>query len=415
MKQIKVGVFGVGRGLKIAEHFMLLGAQIVAVCDNHKGRREAALKKLDKSVVSYENFDEFINHPMDAVILANNFYQHAPYAIKCFERNIHVFCECTSNGTMGEGVELIRAFSKSKSIYMLGENYPQMLFNLEMKRVVDSGKLGKILYAEGEYNHPGNPWDTSFTQQFKFYPEHWRHFLPKTYYITHSLGPVMRITGATPKKVTAFSIFAPLPDDVPTAAYNGDAASNITTFNDDGSVFRVTACSRYGGHHNSYRICGTKGQIENLRGMGEQVMLRYNEWDKPEGEECERLYTPSWNDPDEELIKKSTHGGSDFITARIFLECIKEGKQPSHPFDIYSAVAMSSVALLAHRSAMEGGKVYDIPDFTREEDIKLYENDYLTPFYGDDGSAPTLPCCSHPDYKPSQRQMELYLEELKKG
>ena len=203
MDKIRIGVFGVGRGMDLAQCCMMMDAEIVAVCDNHKERREAAMKKLDKSVVAYENFDDFINHPMDAVILANNFYQHAPYAIKCFERNIHVLSECISNGTMGEGVALARAFAKSKSIYMLAENYPQMLFTREMKRVADTGTLGKIVYAEGEYNHPVDPWDTEFTKRFRFYEKHWRHYLPATYYITHSLGPIMNISGATPKKVSA--------------------------------------------------------------------------------------------------------------------------------------------------------------------------------------------------------------------
>jgi len=392
MKKIRLGVFGVGRGMDLAGSFMLLGAEIVAVCDYHKERRENAMQYLDKSVVVYERFDEFIEHPMDVVILANNFYQHAPYAVECFKRNIHVFSECIANGTMGEGVELVRAFEKSKSIYMLAENYPQMLFNREMKRIVDSGTLGKILYAEGEYNHPVDPWDTGYTKTFSFYEKHWRHFLPATYYITHSLGPVMNATGATPKKVSAFAMYAPIEGDVPNASHNADQAANITTFNDDGSVFRITACARYGAHHNAYRICGTKGQIENLRGMDEQVMLRYNPWDLPEGAESTRLYTPDWNDKDEEIIKKSGHGGGDYLTVRMFLDCVKQGKQPPHPFDIYSATAMSSVAILGHRSVLEGGKVYDIPDFRKEEDKKIHENDYLTPFWGDDGSAPTLPC-----------------------
>jgi len=414
MKKIKVGIFGAGRGMEIAKNFMLLDAEIVAICDSHKERRESAVKNLYKGVAEYENFDDFINHPMDAVVLANNFYQHAPYAIKCFERNLHVFSECISNGTMGEGVELVRAFEKSKSIYMLGENYPQMIFNREMKRLVDSGSLGKIVYAEGEYNHPVYEWDTNFTKTYKFYPKHWRHFLPRTYYITHSLGPVMSATGATPKKVTAFAMYAPKPEGVPNASHNADVSANITTFNDDGSVFRVTACSGYGGHHNSYRVCGTKGQIENLRGAGDQIMLRYNAWDKPDGADEVKMYSPDWNDKDEELIKKSGHGGGDYITARTFIECIKEGKQPPHPFDIYSATTMSSVGILGHRSVLTGGKVFDIPDFRSEEDKKLWENDYLTPFYGDNGSEPTLPCCSHPDYKPTEKQMELYFKELEK-
>lgn len=414
MKNIRIGLFGVGRGMDILKNFMLLDTELVAVCDNNKGRMDLAMKQLNKSVRIYDDFDEFINHPMDAVILANNFHEHAPYAIKCFEKNIHVFSECTSNGTMAEGVQLVRAFEKSKSIYMLAENYPQMLFNREMKRVVDGGTLGKILYAEGEYNHPGSPWNSAFRKIYNYYPKHWRNYLPATYYITHSLGPVMHITGATPKKVTAFAMYVPSTAEVPTASYCADKSANVTTFNDDGSVFRVTACSKYGAHHNAYRICGTKGQIENLRTKDQSVLLRYNSWEKPEGEEDEKVYIPSWNDKDEEIIKKAGHGGGDYLTARIFIDCLKEGKQPPHPFDVYSATVMASTAILAHRSVLDGGKVYDIPDFRKEEDRKLYENDYLTPFWGDDGSAPTLPCCSNPEYKPTEKQLELYQKDLEK-
>ena len=126
MKKIRVGVFGVGRGTDLAREFMFLDVEIVAICEGNKERREAAMANFDKSVVAYESFDEFIEHPMDAVILANNFYQHVPFAIECFKRNIHVFSECIANATMGEGVELVRAFEKSKSIYLLAENYPEL-------------------------------------------------------------------------------------------------------------------------------------------------------------------------------------------------------------------------------------------------------------------------------------------------
>jgi predicted dehydrogenase len=309
---------------------------------------------------------------------------------------------------MAEGVELIRAFEKSNVIYMLAENYPEMLFNREMKRLCDSGTLGKILYAEGEYNHPGDPRDCSFNKIYNYFRGHWRNFLPRTYYITHSLGPIMHAVGATPKRVTAFSAYAPTPKDAPSASFDGDRAAIVTTQNDDGSIYRVTGCAAFGGHHNAYRICGTEGQIENLRGMGNQVMLRYNEWSTPEGASQKCLYEPTWNDPDEALIKKSGHGGGDFLTAKMFLQCIREGRQPEHPFDLYSAVNMSSVAILAHRSVMEGGTPYDIPDFRTEEARAQYENDRVSPFLKDDGSAPDMPCCTHPDFKPTDKQIELF-------
>ena len=406
MKKLKIGIFGVGRGMDIAKNFMLLGCDIVAICDSHEKRLKAAADTLDSSVAVYDDFDKFIEHDMDAVVLANFFHEHTPYAIRCFEKGIHVYSECISNGTMAEGVELIRAFEKTSGVvYMLAENYPQMIFNREMKRLCDSGTLGKIIYAEGEYNHPGAPDDIEFKKRFVYFKGHWRNFLPRTYYITHSLGPVMWATGATPKRVTAFASFAPIEGDYPVSTYSGDRAAIITTQNDDGSIFRVTGCAAFGGHHNAYRVCGTEGQIENLRGT-DKVMLRYNDWSKPEGSKEVNCYVPSWNDKDEDLIKTSGHGGGDYLTCRMFVNCVSEGVQPEHPFDIHSAVTMSSVALLSHRSMLEGGMPYDIPDFRTEEARKQYENDRLSPFADDEANK--LPVCSHTDHAPTEKQLKLY-------
>lgn len=411
MKKIKIGIFGAGRGIDIAENLKLLDCEIVALCDFNEKRLNEGLRKLGLDIAAYKDFDNFIEHGMDAVVLANYFHEHTPFAIKCFEKGIHVFSECTSNGTMAEGVELIRAYEKSNSIYMLAENYPQMIFNREMKRVCDEGSLGKILYAEGEYNHPVPPDDIEFFKSHVYFTGHWRNYLPRSYYVTHSLAPLMWSTGATPRRVSALPVYAPLKETATTRRV-GDKAAIITTLNDDESVFRVTGCSAFGAHHNAYRICGENGQIENLRGMGSKIMLRYNDWSVPEGKEAVNLYEPEWNDKDEEFINQAGHGGGDYIIARMFLDCIREGKQPEHPYDIHSAVTMASVAILAHRSILNGGTAYDIPDFRLEECREEYENDRQTPFCGTDGSKPDIPCCSNPDYAPTDEQIRLLVEAL---
>lgn len=411
MEKTKIGVFGAGRGIDIAENFHLLGCEIVALCENNPKRAAAGLENLGFDVPVFENFDDFIEQEMDAVIIANYFHEHTPYAIKCFEKGIHVFCECISNGTMAEGVELIRAYEKSDSVFMLAENYPQMIFNREMKKICDSGTLGKILYAEGEYNHPAEPDNHEFNKGYVYFTDHWRNYLPRTYYVTHSLAPLMWSTGSTPKRVSAVPVYAPMKETA-TARRVGDRAAIITTLNDDGSVFRVTGCAAFGAHHNAYRICGENGQIENLRGMGDKMMLRYSEWAIPEGREEVNLYEPQWNDGDEEFISQAGHGGGDFIVARMFLDCIKDGRQPEHPYDIYSAVTMASVAILGHRSVMNGGIPYDIPDFRNEECRKEYENDRQTPFCGSNGSEPNIPCCSNPDYSPTEEQVSAIKEIL---
>ncbi|MBO5851634.1 MAG: Gfo/Idh/MocA family oxidoreductase [Clostridia bacterium] len=412
-KTVKCGVFGLFRGAAHVRSILENNCDVVAVCDRDEKKLEDIKKNFGDKIAFYKDFDEFINHPgLEAVILANNYDQHVPFAIKALEKDIHVLSECTSNSTMADGVKLVRAVEKSKAIYMVDENCAFMKYSYELNRVFKTGTLGKILYAEGEYNHPEMPGDDDVMRRYRPYPKHWRNFLPRSYYITHSLGPLMYITGAMPKRVTAMPVFAPNPSDSLMGLDVGDRAAIITTLNDDDSVFRVTGCAAFGGHGLSFRLCGVKGQVENLRDGTDRILLTYNEWDTPEGVNTRSVYLPEWKDKDKALIEASTHGGGDFVATREFLNCIKEGKQPI--LDVYFATTMASVGILAWRSILDGSKPYDIPDFRKEEDKIKYENDYLTPFYGPNGQEPTLPCCSHPDYKPNEKAVEEYLKIVEK-
>lgn len=407
-KIIRLGIFGLRRGSNFVEETLLNNGELVAFCDRDVQRMEKAAERLPEKPAFYTDFDAFLEHDMDAVFLANNFNEHASYAIRCLEKGLHVLTECTSNSTMAEGVALVRAAEKSNAIYMLAENYPFMQFNQEMRRVYRGGTLGKALFAEGEYNHPSDPANTSLTTDLKPYPTHWRNYLPRTYYITHSLAPLMYITGSRPVRVTAMPVYAPAEENVPVGSMVGDRAAIITCLNDDNSVYRVTGHARFGAEENSYRVCAIKGQIENVRGGDGKVMLRYNPWETPKGLPTESCYKPSWPEESRELVRKSGHGGSDFFVIKEFFDCIREGRQPE--FDAYFATTCASVGILGHRSLMEKGVPYDIPDFRKEEDRLKYESDHETPFYGADGSAPTIPCCSNPDYRPTQEQYRKYLE-----
>lgn len=409
MDKIRLGVFGLGRGRSLFTSMLAAGAEIVAVCEKDERRIEEALK-IAPEITVYRNFDEFIEHPMDAVMLCNYFNEHAEYAVRSLERNIHVLSETTSNTTMADGVKLVRAAERSSAFYMIAENYPFMVFNQEMRRVYREGTLGHVLYAEGEYNHPLNPNNMAEVVKLRPSQEHWRNNIPRTYYITHSLAPLMYITGQRPVKVSAMPVYG-YSEDVTCPLNVRDRAAIITTINDDRSVFRITGCSAFGCHENSYRICGEYGQIENVRGSGNKVMLNYNKWDVPEGREEHNYYKPEFPEADKPLLEKVGHGGSDFYVFREFINCIRENRRPE--FDEYFATTMASVAILAHRSILEGNKAFDIPDFRREEERALYENDILTPFYGKNGEAPTQPCCSEIDYKPSAEKLAAYESALK--
>lgn len=411
MRTIKIGIFGAGRGGTFIDNIVKNNGEVVALCDKRLEAMESVAAEMDNKPAIYTDFEEFLKHDMDAVFLANYFHEHAKYAVRCLEKDLNVLSECISNGTMAEGVSLVRAAKRSKGIYMLSENYPFMIFNQEMRKVYDSGILGKVLFAEGEYNHPFDMDNEAEHKQLRPRADHWRNFLPRSYYITHSLAPLMYITGAFPVRVSAMPIFVPFDEYKHVGSLVGDRATIITCLNNDNSVFRVTGCAAFGAHENSYRVCGTKGQIENLRGMGNKVMLRFNNWEKPEGYEPEKLYEPQWNTEDKELAEKAGHGGGDFFVIKEFFDCIRENRKPQ--FDEYFATTCASVAILSHRSALEKGIPYDIPDFRNEADCLKYENDYMTPIPGSDGRQPDMPCCSQPDYRPSPEQYEAYLEMLK--
>ena len=201
------------------------------------------------------------------------------------------------------------------------------------------------------------------------------------------------------------------PTDTCRAGYVNEKAAIITCLNDDRSVFKVTGHASFGAHENSYRICGDRGQIENVRGSGGWVMLRYNDWQVPEGKKAINYYAPNIPDKDEELIKKAGHGGGDFFVIRKFFESIRNQTPPE--MDVYFATKLASVAIMAHKSLLERGVPYDIPDLRLEKDRVKYENDTASPFWYSDGREPTVRCCLDENYAPSKEQQENVLNAIK--
>ena len=204
-KMIRVGVVGVGRGSSFAhsasEH---LGLKLVALCDTWKERLDEVGKKY--KVATYTEFDRFLEHDMDAVVLANYFHEHAPLAIKALRAGLHVMSETGACKTLAEGVALCREVEKSKRIYMFAENYPFTQFNLEMRRLYQAGEIGRVLYAEGEYNHPMSPDDRERLSPGRFALA----ALPALDVLLHArAGALVNVTGEMPVSVIGLSVAAP--------------------------------------------------------------------------------------------------------------------------------------------------------------------------------------------------------------
>ena len=386
MKQLKLGVFGLWRGGSFLPIINSLdNATVHAICDKDEGKVAEALKVCPDAIVC-PDFDALLDSGIDAVLLCNYFHQHATYAIRAMKRGIHIFSECTAGATMKECVELCECVEETGCKYMLAENYPFSAALLEAKRLTDEGNFGRILYAEGEYNHSG---PREMLAGLTPFPHHWRGWLPRTYYVTHSLGPLMHITGQMPVQVSAFAVHSDILEQYDDFRHNYDAFAMMSCMTDGGALFRFTGCAHMGSP-SGYRVVGEYGSAETGRTLGGNLNVTYHSWTTPAGKPSSETYAPSWS-ANGELAERAGHGGGDFWTVYNFVNYILKDEPVF--FDVYRGCCMSAVAILAWRSCMENGKVYPIPDFRDKAQRDLWRDDDLTPFPDEDGKV-TLPCAT---------------------
>lgn len=370
---LRIGVVGWRRGASLAASSAeTTGVQVVALCDSAPGAAERAARSTSLPV--YSDVDALLEHDLDAVLLANYFHQHAEVAIRCLQAGKHVLSETTACLTMAEGVALIEAVESSGRTYMLAENYPYMRHNQEMRRLYDAGTIGTFRYGEGEYVHP-----MSATELHSLAPgvDHWRNWLPVTYYSTHSLAPLIYITGCEPVRVNGFAITDDGND--PNRAMTlrqMDLAGAIMVTMADGAVAKLLQYDLRG-EGNWTRVHGTAGLMENARyGAPGSVRIRRESFEKKPGEPLETLYLPDF--PRHHAAALATgHGGGDYFVLLEFAEAVREQRRPF--FDVYRAVAMAAVGIQAWRSCLESGAPQPIPDLRDPAQRAQYAADTFSP------------------------------------
>ncbi|HEY3298445.1 MAG TPA: Gfo/Idh/MocA family oxidoreductase [Armatimonadota bacterium] len=370
--KMRVGVIGLRRGMSFASSAEVVGMELVAMCDTQREKLAEAGEKL--GVSTYTDYDKFLEHEMDAVILANYFHQHAPLAVKALGAGMHVMSETSACKTLGEGVALARAVERSGKIYMFAENYPYFAYNQEMRRLYESGEIGEVQYSEGEYNHSAN---SKIWNELAPGLNHWRNHLPPTYYCTHAMGPIMSITNTRPVSVNAQSIAASEKDLEQAHVRACDQGSVSICRMSNGSMSRIMGLSLRG---NSiwYRFHGTRGLMENTRaGSTEMVRILHEDWDRGPGDVSEKIYKPDLP-VHADLAEKFGHGGGDFFTGHYFAEAIRKNEQPYQ--DVYWGLDATVVGIQGWRSCLANGASFDIPDFRDESVRKKYEGDDWSPF-----------------------------------
>jgi predicted dehydrogenase len=366
-RAVRVGVLGLGRGVALARLAQQAGMQVVAVCERDNRRREAA-KSL--GAAAYRDVEPFLDHRMDAVILVNDFDQHAPVAIAALDRGLSVLSETAACRTLAEGVALVEAAERSAGVYMFAENYPYMPLTREMRRRYAAGDIGEVRYAEAEYlDEPGDLMAMVNDRA------HWRARLPATYYCTHSLAPVAAITGTRPVQVSGFvAPTASGPEALERARLGRGWAALLVVRLDNGAVFKSLHGFLEAGQQAWVRIHGDRGLLENLR-QGDSRTLRVV-WDVKDGEgwrRAEEAYLP-WP-PGFPATDADPMGDGVAETLMLwdFAEAVRLQTAPAQ--DVYFGVELSVTGIQAMRSSLAGSLPVEVPDLRRPEVRRDYAAD----------------------------------------
>ncbi len=370
---IKVGVLGVGRGRSMVEYCRSVkGAKTVAICDNYIPMLDLAKKDYEgEGITFYDNFDEFLNHDMDLVVLANYATEHAPFAIKALNKGFNVLSEVLPVQTMKEAVELVEAVEKSGKKYFFAENCCYMPAPKKMKELFDEGALGKFEYGEGEYMHN---LEADWHMHTQGRPDHWRTLMHAFYYCTHSIGPLIHITGLRPVKVSGFEV-----------AYNdrmyrmGAKAApiglEIITL-ENGAILKSVHGIGCAGHSIWFSINGSKGRMETAREDAEcgDVQTLYVNCDENDGDNNSKPRLVSTGDELSNLAESSGHGGADYYLMHNIIEALR-GNKNADVIDVYEAMDMFLPGMFAYFSALEGGIPVEIPNMRIPEEREKWRND----------------------------------------
>lgn len=376
-KKIKIGVIGTGRGTSMINFCARYkDAELVAICDKYKEGLETHKKfHSDLNITYYTDYDEFLKHDMDAVVLANYANEHAPFAIKAMKSGKHVFSEVLPCQTMKEAVELVECVEETGLVYAYGENYCYMSAPREMKKLYEEGKIGEFEYGEGEYVHNCEPIWHSITYGEK---DHWRNNYYATFYCTHSLGPIVHITGLRPVSVVGFESTMNT-RKIRTGSKSGSFGIEMVTFENGG-----IAKSIHGGlYKNSvwYSIYGSKGRMESAREdekataqnpseVEHRIYVNADQYDGEYGEEHLECYIPEAD----ETANSFGHGGSDYYAMYHFVEKIR-GNDDADIIDVYEALDMFLPGMFAYRSVLNGGISMEIPNLRDKSQREQYRND----------------------------------------
>lgn len=154
---MKLALIGAGqRGMIYAEYaYEKKGAEIVAVIEPHKERREIAAQKFQTAAENcFENVEAFFEKKIacDAVIVASMDKDHYQQCMTALEMGYDLLLEKPISPSIKECIDIWQLANKMNRKVIVCHVLRYTNFFSEIKKILDSGELGKIITIQHNEN-----------------------------------------------------------------------------------------------------------------------------------------------------------------------------------------------------------------------------------------------------------------------
>lgn len=349
-----IGISGLRRGMNLARVFALFPeCEIVAGCDPDAVARETFTAQFP-GAAAWDAYEDLLALEPDIVVVASPVPLHAEQSIAALDAGSHVLQEVCLASSVEQCRAIWDAVQRNPARkFMLAENCCYWAHIVAWRQLFREGQLGELLHAEAEYLHDCRSLTTRNGRPT------WRMTLAPIHYCTHSLGPLLAITGtrclsavgmATPSRLQP----GPQRWDTEIGLFRTDKGATIKVL----TGFRI--CREPAFHY--YSILGSKGCLETTRPPHSLCTHAYLD-SVPHLQGMMRL--PLGVDMPRAPAGSGAggHGTAEYFMVRDFLGSIHEDTVP--PLDIRTALDMSLPGLCAHQSALTGGGPVDVPQWHR--------------------------------------------------
>ena len=340
-RKIRVGLVGYGvcqfgAAFSFQDH---PNVEVVAVSDLIADRC-AALARAARCAKTYPSLEELVKDDrVEAVFVATDAPSHPRHCIEVLKHGKHVASAVPAVfGSLEDAHKLFEAVKASGLKYMMFETsyFHEDLYG--MRQIYHAGGLGKLLYSEGEYLHyMPTPIDSY---------KGWRVGLPPQWYPTHSNAYYVGVTGGSFTEVSCMATPSRLEHLQPANnPYKNPYGTEIALFRtSEGGMARMGV---------SWDSPGYGGEMGRIRGQKGSYYGKY------EGEE--KALPDLKRPPLPPRVEAGGHGGSHGYLMNEFVTAILQNRKPL--VDIAQALNMTVAGIVAHQSALKGGKLLKIPQF----------------------------------------------------